>query len=156
MHDIGIDYPLRDWCDFRVPKTTHKPNFIKKSLNNNVGLDKLINKEMIWIGGTPELKNINNKLSIITIHNRTDFVEITFSSHIAKIVYETINKCSVRNKNEDENTINTEELKKNERYKFYLSDLKSELQKFGLITDFNNFCAQESMQDLFDTGLLLI
>ena len=55
MHGVGLDFPLSKWFDFKVPKTTVKPDFIARSLND--GKDDLPkeNAQILWLGNLPNM-----------------------------------------------------------------------------------------------------
>ena len=149
MHEIGIDFPLRDWFEFKVPKTSLSPNLIRKALNKRESFDRLLNKEIIWTGGKIDfILSDNNKFGTLIINNRNEFVEVTYKKDVAEIIVRMLEWCSVRG--------NISELNSNgERAKYRLSDLKNEIEPY-ISTSFEQFCAEESMQDLFQTSLLLI
>jgi predicted NUDIX family NTP pyrophosphohydrolase len=48
MHGICLDYPLKDWFDFKIPKTKIVPNYIVKCLENadHLGIQLVIDYAM--------------------------------------------------------------------------------------------------------------
>jgi hypothetical protein len=52
MHGACLDFPLKDWFEFKIPKTTVAPDFIKKAIDE---LDVLsnANSKFIWLGKQP-------------------------------------------------------------------------------------------------------
>ena len=56
MHGICLDFPLQEWFDFRVPKTTVPPNFINKVLHEEHPEIYKPSTKVIWIGGDVEYK----------------------------------------------------------------------------------------------------
>lgn len=56
MQDIGFDLPLKDWFDFKIPRTTIPRNYIEKRLLED---DMQLTKEsaqIIWLGGQPSVE----------------------------------------------------------------------------------------------------
>jgi len=54
MHGAGFDFPLSKWFDFKTPKTTIAPDFIKKCLFPEIDRDYRTNAIVVWTGYTPE------------------------------------------------------------------------------------------------------
>jgi hypothetical protein len=53
MHGVGLDFPLKDWFEFKTPKTTIAPNYIKNCLNE-VEVDSTKEKALVvWLGNKP-------------------------------------------------------------------------------------------------------
>ena len=51
MHGVGLDFPLQDWFDTPVPKTTLPPDLIQNYLDMPFGMDLKDSYQVIWIGG---------------------------------------------------------------------------------------------------------
>ncbi|MEP7269611.1 MAG: radical SAM protein, partial [Saprospiraceae bacterium] len=56
MHEIGIDYKLQDWFDFKIPRTKVNPDYILKVLQQNDTSEVNINSRIIWIGDQPQVE----------------------------------------------------------------------------------------------------
>jgi len=53
MHGIGLDFPLKQWFDFKVPKTAIAATYIEQCLNEtNTGSLKE-NTAVVWLGSGP-------------------------------------------------------------------------------------------------------
>jgi hypothetical protein len=50
MHGIGLDDPLQQWFDFRVPSTTVPPAFIMDALNTTDSLVFKPSAKTVWLG----------------------------------------------------------------------------------------------------------
>jgi hypothetical protein len=77
MHQIGTDFPLQDWFEFRIPKTTVHPDFIQDALEDEVNFSVKSSAKVVWLGGYPEVvysvKNKKGKsweIAIFTFHSR--------------------------------------------------------------------------------------
>lgn len=55
MHGICFEFPLQDWFDFKIPRTSIKPDFIRQVLNIADFTTKSSAK-IIWLGDAPETK----------------------------------------------------------------------------------------------------
>lgn len=55
MHGVCLDHPLQNWFDFKVPKTTVRPDYIKRAL---AGVDEKLGKngKIIWLNPLPLLQ----------------------------------------------------------------------------------------------------
>ena len=164
MHGIGTDFPLNSWFDFRIPKTKIKRNLIYNSINKEEHFERLLNKELIWIGGLPLKRTIKQKggrhITEITINNKTSVVELSETSDICDIVYDMLLRCSVKNNIPDfiaDSDLIGKRVKSEDKEirKYRLKDLKENLRPY-LNIDFESFCKSEFMTDLFETGLLII
>ncbi len=61
MHGICFEYQLQEWFDFKVPKTTIKPNYIEKVLETNTAIIPKDSARIVWLGGIPEIEIKSNK-----------------------------------------------------------------------------------------------
>ncbi|MCH7399232.1 radical SAM protein [Belliella sp. DSM 107340] len=56
MHGICFDFPLQEWFDFKIPRTSVSPSFIYKSITDSSSNGYRPTSKMIWLGNKPELK----------------------------------------------------------------------------------------------------
>ncbi len=61
MHGICFEFQLQEWFDFKVPKTTIKPNYIEKVLETNTAIIPKDSARIVWLGGIPEIEIKLNK-----------------------------------------------------------------------------------------------
>ncbi len=54
MHGICFEFPLQDWFDFKIPRTSIKKDFIQQALNTSTDFTVKSNAKIIWLGNTPE------------------------------------------------------------------------------------------------------
>ncbi len=55
MHGVGLDFPLKDWFEFKTPKTTIAPNYIENCLNE-IDTDSTKEKSLVvWLGNKPSV-----------------------------------------------------------------------------------------------------
>lgn len=83
MHGLGFEMPLKDWFDFKVPKTTITPNYIETALNTELMTMAKPNAKPIWMAGLPIINTYSvskkgNSLSMMdwTIHLKENRVNI--------------------------------------------------------------------------------
>lgn len=50
MHGIGFDFPLQDWFDFKVPRTTVKPDFVENALADQSEKQAKPTHLALWLG----------------------------------------------------------------------------------------------------------
>jgi hypothetical protein len=55
MQGAGFDLPLKDWFDFKVPRTTVAPDFIQKALQDTTERQPKPGHLVIWMGSIPEI-----------------------------------------------------------------------------------------------------
>jgi hypothetical protein len=55
MHNVGLDFPLQDWFDEKIPKTSIRPDYIEQSLLEGLGKTNRPNAIAIWLGKVPEV-----------------------------------------------------------------------------------------------------
>ncbi|WP_025763987.1 B12-binding domain-containing radical SAM protein [Dyadobacter tibetensis] len=55
MHGICLDFPLSEWFNFKVPKTSIPGRFIEKAIADTSELSTRPNALLIWMGSLPEV-----------------------------------------------------------------------------------------------------
>lgn len=53
MHGIGLDFPLREWFDFKIPRTRISPDFISQALEDSEPVTYRPHTRLIWLGHLP-------------------------------------------------------------------------------------------------------
>ena len=53
MHGICFDWPLNDWFDFKVPRTSITPDYIANCLDNESYPIYKANQKVVWLGTLP-------------------------------------------------------------------------------------------------------
>jgi len=61
MHGICFDFPLQDWFDFKVPRTTVAPNFIQKAIDEPEAELPGPHSKVYWLGGPARVKYFSKK-----------------------------------------------------------------------------------------------
>jgi hypothetical protein len=53
MHGIGLDMPLQDWFDFKIPRTQIPKNYIARILNQKEDTFPKATAKIVWLGPSP-------------------------------------------------------------------------------------------------------
>ncbi|MCT4590980.1 MAG: radical SAM protein [Carboxylicivirga sp.] len=56
MHGVAFDYPLNEWFDFKVPRTSLPPNYIVSMITNNQRLNA--KNQLLWLAHQPLVKEV--------------------------------------------------------------------------------------------------
>ena len=76
MHEIGFEFPLQDWFDFKVPRTTIIPKYIQQTIYNVQYEPIKPHARIVWLGGTPSIRYYSKKKK-----NQTyEMAEISFAN----------------------------------------------------------------------------
>lgn len=76
MHGVCFDFPLQDWFDFKVPKTTIAPNYIRQAIEEQAYEAVSPNAKIVWLGGVPTIRNYTKKKK----NNSFEMAELTFGN----------------------------------------------------------------------------
>ncbi len=76
MHGVGLDFPLQQWFDEPVPKTSLPPDLISGYLAMPSGRDMKDSDQLVWIGGAVAYQTGN---AMLYIHSRQDTRKIPCS-----------------------------------------------------------------------------
>lgn len=61
MQGAGFELSLSDWFDFKIPKTTVKPDFIEKAIASAEELQPKSGSRLYWLGRAPEIQYFEEK-----------------------------------------------------------------------------------------------
>lgn len=56
MHGIGLDFPLHEWFEFKIPKTQIKRDYIALALEDGVDAQHKPHQKVVWLGLLPEVQ----------------------------------------------------------------------------------------------------
>lgn len=80
LHGVGLGFPLDDWFDFKVPKTTCHPNTISEYLDSRKPL-KVGDQQLLWIGPPPSIEHKGEKgANTLTLHSRSESCTIEINN----------------------------------------------------------------------------
>jgi len=87
LHHVGLDFPLQDWFDFKIPKPTIDKNYIENALENGSVFKLNPNQRVVWIGAFPTVnrlikkkKNLEFEVVLLKIHTKQMVFEISLDA----------------------------------------------------------------------------
>ena len=137
MHGIGFDMPLKEWFDFKIPKTTVPKNLIADALDEIDDFMQKPSSKIVWLGTNPIIEKKNSKKLTLLFHTKTDAFEIELSHENGKWLSQKLP------------TLQPENTKL-----FTLQELKLDYEK--LYENFELFWYSKPMQHIRENGLLAL
>jgi len=102
MHGIGFDLPIKEWFNFKIPKTTISPNFIQKCLEPQNQFYTKPNAKIVWLGTIPIAESFtktkkNNSWNMLRmkIHDKTNSIDLVFEEDKGKWLFELLSKITI-------------------------------------------------------------
>ncbi len=142
MHGICFEYPLQDWFDFKIPKTTISPDFIYNCLEKETDFKNKPSAKVIWLGGKPIAKLFTKskkgnswEMMTLTFYDKKETFDITVEKKHGEWLISILEKISIYNtkkyslqeiKQDFENYFEDFEL-------FWYSKPTNQLRKFNLL-----------------------
>lgn len=145
MHGICFDYPLQDWFEFKIPKTTVDADFIFNCLEKEVSFNTKPNAKIVWIGGKPVTESFTKskkgnswEMLKMTFHDKRESFDITTEKEKGEWLQTILLKIAATN---------------DKKYTF--TEVKSDYETSGL-EDFELFWYSKPIHTLQDFGLLVL
>lgn len=146
MHEIGLDFPLQEWFNFRVPKTSIPSNYIKKCINDTDDEILQPNSKVIWLHSSIPFvskynKNIKGKsvpMCKIVFHSKDNIIALNIKEKLGTWITDILSQTSIIS----ENTVS-------------LSQLEDSFIENNL-GDFDIFINSHTFSLLKNNGLLII
>lgn len=143
MHGINFDLPLKDWFDFKIPKTTVHPDYIHDCLLEEEDFLFKGNSKLIFLDKNAQAedfiktkKGISYELTHLTFHLKTNIVKIELEKEKAAWLLEIFDENSTQNPK-----------------KITLQQLKNQFEES--FDDFELFWFSKPMQQLKENGVIL-
>ncbi|MHA8095013.1 B12-binding domain-containing radical SAM protein [Aquirufa lenticrescens] len=133
MHGIGLDMPLQEWFDFKIPRTQIPKNYIKRILAPSAEKMPKPNAKIVWLG--PE--STRTKKYLLFSLGKEE-VELEVSGKLGGWLMETLPKFTLGS--EKTGTF---------------AEFEASFSKAAL-GDFENFWEGETVEELREMGLLVI
>jgi hypothetical protein len=98
MHGLGIDFPLQEWFDFKIPKTKIPNSYIEEILNGDLPARPKDSAKVFWLGGEPEpltIEKSKNKKTKLVFHNKQESFTILVEPQMAIWLAETLQKITI-------------------------------------------------------------
>ncbi len=144
MHGIGFEIALRDWFEFKIPKTTILPNYIEKCLEPKNEFTTKPNAKIVWLGNiarsepfTKRKKGNSWSMLSVEIHTTEATHELVFEEEKGKWLVELLQKNAIKNgtKNNSLSSIKTDFENQFEDFElFWFSKPVMSLKNLGLLT----------------------
>jgi radical SAM superfamily enzyme YgiQ (UPF0313 family) len=104
MHGACFDYPLHKWFDFKVPKTTVDPGFIRKALTEEEYTAAKPTAKIVWLGKPPILEHYTKskkgnqwEMTALTFHGKKETLTINVDKQQGIWLSEILPRLSVNN-----------------------------------------------------------
>jgi hypothetical protein len=142
MHGICFDYPLQDWFEFKIPKTTIPPDFIENALHDAQDFQIKPTAKIIWLGGMPSLETFTKtkkgnswEMMTLTFHDKKESFSIQTNKMEGEWLVKILQQTSVFNSK----LLTLQEIKKDFETQFedfelfWFSKPISTIRTFGLL-----------------------
>ncbi|MGG9970688.1 B12-binding domain-containing radical SAM protein [Ferruginibacter sp. SUN002] len=143
MHGACFDTPLREWFEFKTPKTSIAPDHIAKLLSEEEYLSTKPNTKVVWLGNKPTVEIFTKakkgnqwEMCSLSFETKKETLEIKVDKEEGLWLTAMLEKLSVDN-------IKT----------YTLQEVKEEYETAGLI-DFELFWDNKPVNTLYKAGLL--
>lgn len=98
MHEIGIDFPLHQWFDFKIPKTTVPQNYIAQILDEISFETPSPNSRVLWLGFLPSISIFTKtkkgnvfENAILSFNLKKEKISLTFAKDEGEWLFEMLN-----------------------------------------------------------------
>ena len=143
MHGINFDLPLKDWFDFKIPKTTIHPDYIHDCLLEEENFQFKPNLKLIFLDKNAQVEHFvktkkgnSFEVSQLTFHLKTNIVKIELEKDKASWLM----KIFVENSTENPKKIT-------------LQQLKTQFEE--IFEDFELFWFSKPIKQLKENGVIL-
>ncbi|MFK7952745.1 MAG: radical SAM protein [Ekhidna sp.] len=135
MHGICFDYPLQEWFDFKIPRTTIPSNYIESCLESSALISTKATARIVWLGGEPQVKPKGHKLQLI-FHDKKESFQISTEKGKGEWLIAVLQRLSAQ--------------KKSMTFAQLKADFETELEDFEL------FWYSKPVNVLRENGLLVL
>ena len=105
MHGVGFELPLKEWFDFKIPRTSIPKNFIETCIENNQKFNVKPSSRVVWLGSAPIVNEFSENIKgreidmlQLFFHTNTDVVEITLEKSKGEWLVDILERLSETNK----------------------------------------------------------
>jgi hypothetical protein len=104
MHGICFEYPLQDWFDFKIPKTTIAQDFIYNCLEKETHFKNKPSAKIIWLGTKPLVETFTKskkgnswEMMTLTFHDKKETFSITIDKKQGEWLASILEKITTSN-----------------------------------------------------------
>jgi len=144
MHGFCFDYELKEWFDFKIPKTKIHPDFIANALEETEDFNLKPTAKIVWLGGKPTIEHFTKRkkgnsweVMTLTFHDKKESFTIQTGKNEGEWLLQMLERISVS---------------KSKAYTF--QELKSDFEIH--LEDFELFWYSKPVNTLRDFGLLVL
>ncbi|MFT6486039.1 MAG: hypothetical protein ACJAWN_002771 [Neolewinella sp.] len=98
MHGMCFDFPLKEWFDFRIPRTNISSDYIASCLEYEEDQLARPTARIVWLGGEPSLKDLPEDTVEISLFDRRDTDNFIMSAEIGRWLVEQLNLLGDRSR----------------------------------------------------------
>lgn len=145
MHGIGLDLPLQDWFDHKVPRTSISKTFIAEALEQEPVFSLKPGAKLVWLGTTPTLtsftkskKGMQWEMVALTFQGSKETLRVNLDKAEGEWLIGLLKKLSVASKD-----------------LCTFQEIKADYEAAGL-DDFELFWYSKPVQKLSGIGLLVL
>jgi len=145
MHGIGLELPLQDWFDHKVPRTSISKTFIAEALEQEPVFSLKPGAKLVWLGTTPTLtsftkskKGMQWEMVALTFQSSKETLRVNLDKAEGEWLIGLLKKLSVANKD-----------------LCTFQEIKADYEAAGL-DDFELFWYSKPVQKLSGIGLLVL
>lgn len=102
MHGICFDFPLQEWFDFKIPRTTINPHYIEQELAGGGEQNWKPSTKLVWLEGPPEIvtrvhkrKGRSLQQTFLSVSTRRREVHIETTPEMALFLKDMLNKTAI-------------------------------------------------------------
>jgi len=143
MHGICFDFPLQDWFEFKIPKTTIASDFIENALHDAQDFQLKPTAKIVWLGGMPSVETFTKtkkgnswEMMTLTFHDKKESFSIQTNKMEGEWLVKILQQTNVFNSK----LLTLQEIKKDfethfEDFElFWFSKPIATLRTFGLLS----------------------
>jgi hypothetical protein len=138
MHGIGLDMPLQEWFDFKIPRTQIPKNYVARILAPKPEELPKPNAKICWLGPIPSLEKRTRGKYILQMSLGRDEEELIVSEQLGMWLVDTLARISL-----------------GPTKTWIFKEFQKEFNHSGL-GDFRNFWEGEIVEELREMGLLVV
>jgi radical SAM superfamily enzyme YgiQ (UPF0313 family) len=136
MHGIGLDMPLQEWFDFKIPRTQIPKNYIARMLTQKEEIFPKANTKICWLGPNPTLRKSSKGKNNLTFSLGREDVELAIPEKLGDWLANTLpilapgphKTCTF-----EEFQLKFTKAALGDFREFWHGEIKEELQEMGLL-----------------------
>ncbi len=104
MHGIGLDFPLHEWFEFKVPRTSISKNYIAEALHEEEPFSLKPTAKIVWLGISPAVSHFTKtkkgkqwEMVTLTFQDKKETFRVNVEQAQGAWLVEILQKLSVSN-----------------------------------------------------------